>query len=71
MKKKANLDTEIPGQCRRMVRMMAANCGYHVSHEAKDALHGALAMRRAGDHNPLIYIKKSEPFAGVALLPKR
>jgi hypothetical protein len=71
MKKQSTLDTEVPAKCRRMVRMMMAIHGYHVSHEAHDALHGAIAMRRAGTHNSLIYIKKAEPFAGVALLPKR
>lgn len=68
MTKKISLDKEVPVKCRRMVRMLIANRNYHVSNEAKDAMVGALALRRPGAHNPLIFIKKTEPFAGVAFL---
>lgn len=66
MKKKAK-DQSIPASCRRMLRVMLG-MHYVVSHTKDDQAVGALALRRSKGANPLIYLKLSEPFAGVIFL---
>lgn len=67
MKKKGKAGPEVPPACRRMLRVHLG-LGYAVSHDKQDQRTGALALRRAEGANPLIYLKLSEPFAGVSFL---